>query len=296
MASLSTGLSTTTKTANNSAQYGTGGTALVLNENSGAGTIINNVAAGKAATDAANVGQLTDMQKALVSLFNSGACHIGSTGNVFCGNGATALGTNAVAQGTNATANGDNTVAIGNGATASFSGSVAIGAGAKALADPATAVGNNAIASGNNSVALGANSMASGQNAVALGQGSLAERANTVSVGSAGAERQITNLAPGIAGTDAVNVNQLRATAEDTLNQSKSYAARATAQAMAIPRVYIARGDGSGVALGTASYGGHAAIGLAFASTVSRHTQVSIGASAANGGQLAIQGSGSYSW
>lgn len=294
--SLSADLSATTKTANNSAQYGNGGTALVLNANNGVGTVINNVAAGVAASDAANVGQLTDMQKALVSLFNSGACKIGASGSVACGNGVSAKGANAIAQGTNASANGDNTVALGAGATASFNGSVAIGAGAQAIADPATAVGNNAIASGNNSVALGANAVASATNSVALGQGSVAARANTVSVGYEGGERQITNVAPGVVGTDAVNLNQMKAAAQDTLNQSKSYAARATAQAMAIPRVYIAYGDRSGVAVGTASYGGYGALGIAFASNIAQHTQLAIGASTANGGQMAIQGSGSFSW
>lgn len=293
---LSADLSATTKTANNSAQYGSGGTALVLNANNGAGTVINNVAAGVAASDAANVGQLSDMQKALVSLFNSGACKIGASGSVACGNGVSAKGANAIAQGTNASANGDNTVALGAGATASFNGSLAIGAGAQAIADPATAIGNNAIASGNNSVAVGANAVASASNSVALGQGSLATRANTVSVGYTGGERQIANVAPGTLGTDAVNLNQMQASAQDTLNQSKSYAARATAQAMAIPRVYIARGDNSGIAVGTASYGGYGALGIAFASSVSQHTQLAVGASAANGGQLAIQGSGSFSW
>ncbi|WP_211441749.1 YadA family autotransporter adhesin [Collimonas humicola] len=291
-----TATSATTASASNSAQYGNGGTALVLNANNGAGTVINNVAAGVAATDAANVGQLTEMQKALVSLFNSGACKIGAGGSVACGNGVSAKGANAIAQGTNASANGDNTVALGAGATASFNGSVAIGAGAQAIADPATAIGNNAIASGNNSVAVGANAVASASNSVALGQGSVATRANTVSVGYAGGERQIANVAPGTAGTDAVNLNQMQASAQDTLNQSKSYAARATAQAMAIPHVYIARGDSSGVALGTASYGGYGALGIAFASSISQHTQLAFGASAANGGQVAIQGSGSFSW
>ncbi|MGB7196551.1 MAG: hypothetical protein WBD81_24115 [Collimonas pratensis] len=293
---LSADLSATTKTANNSAQYGSGGTALVLNANNGAGTVINNVAAGVAASDAANVGQLSDMQKALVSLFNSGSCKIGVSGSVACGNGVSAKGANAIAQGTNASANGDNTVALGAGATASFNGSVAIGAGAQAIADPATAIGNNAIASGNNSVAVGANAVASASNSVALGQGSLATRANTVSVGYTGGERQIANVAPGTLGTDAVNLNQMQASAQDTLNQSKSYAARATAQAMAIPRVYIAHGDNSGIAVGTASYGGYGALGIAFASSVSQHTQLAVGASAANSGQLAIQGSGSFSW
>ena len=287
---------TTTGTAGNSAQYNSGGTALVLNANGGSGTVINNVAAGTAATDAANVGQLTDMQKALVSLFNSGACRVGAGGGIACGNGVSAKGANAVAQGNNASANGDNTVAVGAGATASFAGSVAIGAGAQAIADPATAVGNNAIASGNNSVALGANAVASASNSVALGQGSVAARANTVSVGYAGGERQISNVAAGTEGTDAVNLNQMKAAAQDTLNQSKSYAARAAAQAMAIPHVYMARGDSSGIAVGTASYGGYGALGVAFASSVSQHTQLAVGASAANGGKMAIQGSGSFSW
>ncbi len=86
---------------------------------------------------------------------------------------------------------------------------------------------------------------------VALGQGSIADRVNTVSVGSAGAERQITNVAAGVQGTDAVNVNQLNAVA----NQGAATAAKLDGTVM-----YDTNADGS-VNKNSVTLGGDAASG-----------------------------------
>jgi autotransporter adhesin len=74
---------------------------------------------------------------------------------------------------------------------------------------------------------------------VALGQGSVADRADSVSIGSVGSERQITNVAAGTEDTDAVNLSQLNAVADDAagaqatadLAQTSADVAQATADA-----------------------------------------------------------------
>jgi autotransporter adhesin len=76
----------------------------------------------------------------------------------------------------------------------------------------ATAGGAGAVASASNSTALGNAAESRGANSVALGAGSSdGGRENVVSVGAAGKERQVTNVAAGTAQTDAVNVQQLNA-------------------------------------------------------------------------------------
>lgn len=75
----------------------------------------------------------------------------------------------------------------------------------------AAAGGAGAMASGTGSLAVGTDAKATANNAVAIGNGSVADRANTVAVGAAGSERQVTHVAAGTVGTDAVNVNQLKA-------------------------------------------------------------------------------------
>ncbi|WP_245811754.1 YadA family autotransporter adhesin, partial [Paraburkholderia megapolitana] len=142
-------------------------------------------------------------------------------------NGATAYGSQSLAQDAN-------TTAIGFRATSQYAGSVAIGYQAQAIADPATAVGSNSLASGNNSVALGAGAQATAQGAVALGANSVADQANTVSVGSPGNERRITNVAPGINPTDAVNVSQLQGVQSNVNNVARvAYAGIAMSMALA---------------------------------------------------------------
>lgn len=307
--------------AQNSAQYGAGGTTLQLNANGGAGTVITNVSAGVASTDAANVGQVQQAQQAAVTTANnftvqqvnalqslmnqalsSGVCAVSASGSVACGPGAGASGAGSTSMGTNAQANGENTVAIGTGAQANNAGSVAIGAGAKALADPTTAVGNNAVVTGNNAVALGANTLATGSNAVALGQGSVAERDNTVSVGNAatGQLRGITNVAPGVLGTDAVNVNQLQQAIGNVTDQANAYAAQGVAAALAIPSMPTLPVGKKWMGAAVGNYAGASAVGFAFGYQVSEGLNLGVGvstaASSGSGNNIATRVQAGYSW
>ncbi|MGU7816434.1 ESPR-type extended signal peptide-containing protein, partial [Burkholderia sp. AW49-1] len=123
------------------------------------------------------------------------------------GNGATAVGASA-------NANGMSAVAIGGAAVATAQNSTALGALSAATNVEATAVGLGASAAGYTSTALGKGAKAEAANSVAIGAYSTADREWSVSVGAAGNRRQITNVASGTEGTDAVNVDQLRATAQ----------------------------------------------------------------------------------
>ncbi|NPT43986.1 adhesin [Paraburkholderia sp. 1N] len=249
---------------------------------------ITNVADGTAGTDAVNVRQL---QAAITAATpgetryfkangnNDGTDDATATGtravamgaaaeasgtNAFAGgNSSLASGTNSVAVGNKSTANGDDSVAIGANSVAGhdplaiddqgFTAATAVGSDAQAIAQNATALGNLATAGATNSVALGQGAVvnADASGSVALGQGSIADRVNTVSVGSAGKERQITNVAAGVQGTDAVNVNQLNAVAD----QGAATAAKLDGAVM-----YDTNPDGSvnknSVTLGDAASGG----------------------------------------
>ncbi|MBJ2160222.1 ESPR-type extended signal peptide-containing protein [Variovorax sp. IB41] len=93
--------------------------------------------------------------------------------------------------------------------------SVAIGPQAVSQGAGSIAIGNSTIATATNGVALGANATA--DRAGMSGQKELFSNAvvnsaqGAVSVGSTGNERQITNVAGGTQATDAVNVRQLQA-------------------------------------------------------------------------------------
>ena len=301
--SLSAGISAAQAKADNSVQYTNGGQTLSLNTNAGAGTTISHVAAGQAATDAVNVGQLQQSSQATLSSANnftnqqvmalqnmmnqaltSGLCSF-SNGNAVCGPDATAQGSGATAMGHGAKAIGDGTTALGTGAEAHYEGSVAIGAGAKALADPTTAVGNNAIAQGNNSVALGANTWASGDNAVALGQGSTAERANTVSVGNAstGLNRQITNVAPGTTATDVVNLGQMQGAVAAMGQDARNYAAKGIASSLAIPSIPTLAPGKNWVGAAVGTYGGQSALGVAWGYQVNANVNMGLGVATSSG-------------
>jgi autotransporter adhesin len=307
--------------AQNSAQYGAGGTSLQLNANGGAGTTISNVSAGQATTDAANVGQVQQAQQTAVTTANnftiqqvtalqtlmnqalaSGVCAVGAGGAVACGPGASAGGAGSTSMGTNAQANGENTVAIGNGAQANHAGSVAIGAGARALADPTTAVGNNAVAAGNNAVALGANTLATGSNAVALGQGSVADRDNTVSVGNAATNqlRGIANVAPGLLGTDAVNVNQLQQAVSNATSQANAFAAQGVAAALAMPSMPTLPAGKKWMGAAVGNYAGASAIGFAFGYQVNDNLNLGLGVSTAtssgSSNRIAARVQAGYAW
>jgi autotransporter adhesin len=213
----------------------------------GAPTQLKNVAAGTAATDAVNVGQMQsyvadyvstnagssansvvydDATKSTVSLGGKGATEAVKLTNVAAGSDATdavnfgqfsSLQSQVNNLQSGASTGGDTYFNVGTpadggsgtAAVASGTDSVAIGNGAAATGVSAIAIGAGAVTAGDNSVAMGAGATAPNANAVALGANSTTDRDNSVSVGSVGAERQITNVAAGTQGTDAVNLNQL---------------------------------------------------------------------------------------
>ncbi|MFM0289245.1 YadA family autotransporter adhesin [Paraburkholderia megapolitana] len=203
-------------------------------------------------------------------------------------NGATAYGSQSLAQDTN-------TTAIGFRATSEYAGSVAIGYQAQAIADPATAIGSNSLASGNNSVAVGAGAQATAENAVALGSNSVANEANTVSVGSPGNERRITNVAPGINPTDAVNVSQLQGVqgnVNDVARRAYSGVAAATALAM-IPEVDA--GKTLSVGFGSGNYQGYSAVAFGFTARIAENIKVKGGVSGGSAGTAFGVGA-AYQW
>ena len=187
------------------------------------GNKITNVAAGTAATDAVNVGQLTgtltglgggatvkadgtiqapsyvtynaDGTTTTVNNVGSALDQLNSQGTKYFHTNSTAadsqaLGTDSTAIGPNAVATATNAVAMGNGATASTANSVALGAGSVTGA-----------------VHTGTLAMYGG---TAAGVGN--DTFGTVSVGMAAAPRQVQNVAAGVisgTSTDAINGSQL---------------------------------------------------------------------------------------
>ena len=177
---------------------------------------VTNVAAGTAATDAANVGQLNAVSSSVTSLsasaikYDTNADGTPDYANATLGNG-NAAGTalHNVAAGTNAmdavnlgqindmigqvtniannaynplfTADGDRNAEV---ATSSGSHSVASGANAMASGVNAVASGATSVASGANAVALGANTSATANNAVAVGANASATANNAVALGA----------------------------------------------------------------------------------------------------------------
>jgi len=165
-----------------------------------------------------------------------------------------ASGIAAVAVGAGSLSSGRNAVAIGGAAgrddvellpaldstLASGDGAVAIGAngtrGAQASATDSIALGGASRASGQQALALGAGASAEAANSVALGAGSSAGRGarqayDAAFVGSQDAsgevnvgQRQLTGVAAGSEADDAVNVSQLRAGFEQSLQASRRYA------------------------------------------------------------------------
>ena len=147
-------------------------------------------------------------------------------------------------------AGGQGSISIGSRSISVGEGSTALGVLAKAYGDQSTALGTLSKAMGKNSFALGANSTATQENSMAFGVNSSATMKNSiaigygsktdykysdkeaympgngyampmaksvgvVSVGSDGQPRRIVNLAAGAADTDAVNVSQLKALADN---------------------------------------------------------------------------------
>ena len=166
------------------------------------GTVLSNVAAGRDANDAANVGQLRDVTSAL-----GGGATVDADGKVvaptYTVNNARYSNVNDALQSlaTNI-ATVQQAPAVVQKVETTTTNSAFASNGDQA---------NVATATGSNAVAIGAGASASAANSVAIGAGSVADRANTVSVGSVGNERAIANVADAVADTDAVNKRQLDA-------------------------------------------------------------------------------------
>lgn len=162
-----------------------------------------NVAAGTAATDAVNKGQLdaATVDDAFIAI----SAPVGSTV-------ATAANTGAIAIGVGTEANGLQSTAMGNFAKANEVNSVALGSTANAGLTVSTATPLAGTALGVKATVRGA-----ANNSVALGFGAIAEEADVVSVGGGPnvlpnegpATRKIVNVTAGTAATDAVNKAQL---------------------------------------------------------------------------------------
>jgi autotransporter adhesin len=202
----------------------TGGTSVNFTGTSGA-RVLSGVAAGVAATDAVDLGQLQaalagfstnavqydSANRNSVTLGGAGATSPVALNNVAAG-ALTATSTAAV-NGAQLYAANANITNLQNGAGGVFqvyqSGAVTP---ATASALQSTAGGDGAVASGGASTAVGYRASASGVNSVAIGANSSdGGQPNVVSFGTPGNERRLTNVAPGVNGTDAVNLNQLTA-------------------------------------------------------------------------------------
>ncbi|MBB3013245.1 YadA-like family protein [Cupriavidus alkaliphilus] len=167
-------------------------------------------------------------------------------------------------------AQGEGATAVGYEAVAAARNDVATGYRALASGGNSVAQGANAQATGNAAVALGSGAVATGANSVALGAGSAASRDNSVSVGAVGNERQITNVAAGTADTDAVNVSQLQQTqsmansyTDQQIGNVRKDAYGGTASAMAMAALPQSTLPGKGMAaIAGGTYGGQSAMAL----------------------------------
>jgi autotransporter adhesin len=180
---------------------GTDGELVDFANNAGTARRLTGVAAGDAATDGVNVGQLSqqltnvyeqlreDMQQAGVLNLAYYQAHAGPEGAPYLG----------------ALAQGDRSIAMGQEATTNTAAARSV------------AVGADTVAAHADSVALGANAFTtrgaqSGYSAFGLApaQDSVGE----VALGTSAGARQITGVAAGLEDTDAVNVMQLRGMSE----------------------------------------------------------------------------------
>ncbi|WP_338756062.1 YadA-like family protein [Burkholderia contaminans] len=105
------------------------------------GTTVKNVAAGVDATDAVNVGQLSDATKSIRDSLSDGSLSMRYIKVKATGQAANAMGTN--------------TVAIGAGANATGNGSLALGTGSRANGLNSVAIGLNSVATEANQVSVG---------------------------------------------------------------------------------------------------------------------------------------------
>lgn len=147
---------------------------------------------------------------------------------------ANASGTDSIAVGGVASASGAGSIAIGDTASATAANSVALGAGSVADRDNAVSVGSAAATRQITHVGDGteATDAVNLRQLQASQQGTLRydttvqgdTNYNSVTLGAPGGTTTVVhNVGPGTAGTDAVNVDQLRAGMNQTLDASKAY-------------------------------------------------------------------------
>ncbi|MCO7470959.1 YadA-like family protein [Stenotrophomonas maltophilia] len=137
------------------------------------------------------------------------------------GNGAVALGLDAVATGDRgiavgheASGKGTHATALGFQSNASANQATAVGRGAVASSLYASALGNQASATAQSALALGDRASATHAGAVALGNGSATTATNQVSVGNGSLKRKVVNVADAALSTsssEAVTGKQLHA-------------------------------------------------------------------------------------
>ncbi|WP_313340991.1 YadA-like family protein [Stenotrophomonas sp.] len=211
----------------------------------GAERKVTHVADGSAQYDAVNVGQLQngvtyaiDQSKAYtdtqINTINNGTSGMFQVNNSNGLAAPAASGANTVAGGAGASAAGANSTALGNGASATARNAVALGAGSVASRDNTVSVGSAGAERqitdvGDGTAATDAVNLRQLQ---ASQQGTLrydstvngATNFNSVTLGGTGSgPTTVHNVAAGTAGTDAVNVDQLRAGMNQSLDASKAY-------------------------------------------------------------------------
>ncbi|WP_313244376.1 YadA-like family protein [Stenotrophomonas rhizophila] len=206
---------------------------------------VTHVADGSERYDAVNVGQLqngvnyaidqskayTDTQINNINNGTSGMFQVNNSNNLAA---PAATGANAAAGGAGSSAAGANSTALGNGASAQGNNTVALGAGSVATRDNTVSVGSAGAERqitnvGDGSAATDAVNVRQLQ---ASQQGTIrydsnvngTTNLNSVTLGSTSTgPTTVRNVAAGTAGTDAVNVDQLRAGMNQTLDWSKAY-------------------------------------------------------------------------
>lgn len=228
-----------------------------------------------------------------VAMGSDARASVDEAGNKISGNAGVSIGAGtrsgngAVALGLDALATGDRAIAMGHEATSKGTQATALGFQSSASSGQATAVGRGTVASGAYSAALGNLSKATAQSAlalgdranaahagaVALGNGSETSAANQVSVGSGTVKRKIVNLADATlntSSTDAVTGKQLHATNSEVASVRTAATAAKTAAdaARGVADGAVQKADALGGLVGQASASGNVRLGAENAGTI----------------------------
>lgn len=170
-------------------------------------------------------GDLANAAGVESTAFGTGAEAIGDHSSAF-GYQAKAVGSAASAFGKNAKADGHASSAVGYSAQAKGVGATAIGVYAVASGPGATAVGTRSMANTggtaigasayavDGATAIGAGAVANAKGAVAIGKGVVNTEADTVAFANGDGAKRLTHVAEGKHDTDAVNVKQIRESAQ----------------------------------------------------------------------------------